>query len=71
MEQLEQEEEQPSRLELLAWMEQPVGQWLFQALQQRFRPQEAWRQAETWEYLNRLKGQADVLEWIEDQVKAG
>jgi hypothetical protein len=50
------------KTEVELWKRNPVTQWLLQGLAAQFPLR--WDRAETWEQVNRLKGQREVLEAI-------
>ena len=54
--------EQPDSDQLTLWRSQAETKWVLQELLEAFPLQ--WRAAQTWEELNRLKGQAEVLDWL-------
>ena len=59
--------EQPDSDQLTLWRSHPCTRWVLQELMETFPLQ--WQGAQTWEELNRLKGQSEVMTWLAEQVR--
>ena len=51
-----------------AWAASAATEAFLLAMADRFQPDHRWRAAESWDRVNQLKGQREVLTWVADWI---